>query len=115
MGAMDRIRALRDALPEGGSVTLTRDALEELLAAEEVGEDLTVDEIARRLGRTAACVRSWAAAGKLPGAYRLQGREWRVPAAGLRSYLDAQAGHPSEPRRAETADLSAWRRARRSG
>jgi Helix-turn-helix domain len=74
--------------------------------------DLTVSDLARRFGRHGSTVRAWVERGLFPGAYRLQGREWRVPAAGLQAFEAGQrkcgtgqqgpkAGHP--------VDLAAWR------
>ena len=35
-------------------------------------------------------VRTWANSGKLEGAFRLNGRDWRVPASTLKKYLAGQ-------------------------
>ena len=126
MRLADRLRALADALPEGGSVTFTRADLLAMLA--EDGEpsgrqgaaplmDLTVDDIMEATGRARSTVCGWIAAGQLR-AYRF-GREWRIPHEAWREFLDRHrtgepAGHAPAPRPAP--DLSAWRRhlARRS-
>ncbi len=73
--------------------------------------DSTVDEVARELSRSRSTVREWCRAGEIPGAYRLNGREWRIPRSGLQKFLDGQGG--SRPRRlgrCHETDLSAWRR-----
>ena len=59
MSLADRLRSLSDALPEGGSVTLTRDALRELLAEAEAepAVDLTARQAAHLLGVSEATVR----------------------------------------------------------
>lgn len=74
--------------------------------------DLTCAEAAAELGRRPSTVRTWCASGRIPGAYRLHGREWRIPRAGLRAYLDAQSAGRSRPasaRHEERVDLSRWR------
>lgn len=103
-----RLEALLDALPPGGSVTLDREALEELLGAEGSGSepvaDLTVEEVAQELGRAPSTVRGWLGAEDLEG-YRLRGREWRVPREALRAFLEEERGNGRE----ETSDLGSWR------
>lgn len=49
--------------------------------------DPTIEEVARELGRAPSTVRGWRLAGEFPGAYQL-GREWRIPRADVRAYLD---------------------------
>jgi excisionase family DNA binding protein len=80
-------------------------------AAEHPAADLTVDQVAERLGRAPSTIRNWLAERRLPGAYRLRGREWRIPPAALRSFLEAEAaGAAKGPRiREERADVGAWR------
>lgn len=58
-------------------------------------------------GRKPSTVRGWCEAGKLPGAYRLRGREWRIPPAALAAIQQAEhepvtSGGP--------VDLGGWRR-----
>lgn len=84
---------------------------------EETGEsrdvDLTVAEAGSILGRAPSTIRTWAGQGRLVGAYRLAGREWRIPRAALRSLRDAAdlgSEDPSDP-----SDLSEYRRRIRTG
>lgn len=114
MTLSERLRALAEALPsDASSVTLTRADL--LTLAEGSGDaplavrDLTVEEVAQEVQRAASTVRGWLIAGKLRG-YKLNGRDWRVPRAALRAYLDAQTRAPEKatPSRA-TANITAWR------
>jgi excisionase family DNA binding protein len=115
----DRLRALAAALPADGAITLTRDALAELLDDDLAGAtdssiDLTVPQAAERLRRSASTVRTWCADGTLPGAYRLRGREWRIPAGALRAMQLAEAARfqrpePPTPRQPRGLDTSAWR------
>ena len=118
---MKRLRVLADAVPPGGSVSLPADWLREELAAIDagrcaVGDELTVDLVAVRLRRAPSTVRGWCEAGELPGAYRLRGREWRIPARALDAFLTAE--RKTRARRGVARgpvedDLSAWRRRRR--
>src|SRR2546422_7154413 len=61
--------------------------LAEERASPAVGHDLSVQQLAERLGRSASAVRDWITAGLLPGAYRLPGAKrpgaWRVPESGI--------------------------------
>jgi excisionase family DNA binding protein len=67
--------------------------------------DLTVQEVGEELGRAASTIRTWAAAGRLPGAYRLRGREWRVPPEALRSLRDSEWERVDDG----PVDLGRWR------
>jgi excisionase family DNA binding protein len=109
-----------EAMPPGSLVP--RDwLLSELDGAAESGEeereavsgDLTLEEVAKRLGRSKTTVRGWCTAGQLRG-YKLNNREWRVPVSALEQFLEEQrAGTSSKPkpsRAAEDADLGSWRK-----
>lgn len=113
-----------EGLPEDGAVTLPVGWLREQLDAEPEDEDeladLTVDEIAEELDRAPSTVRGWLGRGEIPEAYRLQGREWRVPRSALRRYLDRQGAERGEKLRRNvrgrsSADLGAWRKVRSNG
>lgn len=112
MSALDDLRHAVALLPAGASVTLTREAL---LAAIGPGRDetsqvlrdeLTVTELAEQFQRSTSTVRGWIEAGRFPGAYKLRGRDWRVPRAAVDVFRAHQRGRPSQP----THDLGAWRR-----
>ena len=106
------LRELLEALPPGATVPVGW-VLEKLDAsAPREGSapvvDLTAEEVAELFDRTPACVRGWARQGKLPGAYRLHGREWRIP----RAALEALRGETRDPQRhpGGPVDLGSWRR-----
>lgn len=107
------LRAL-DPLPDDASVPVgwIRQELDGETVEEEDGRplaDLTVAEVAEELDRGASTVRGWLSAGKIPEAYRLHGREWRIPRSALREYLDRQArGEPTAELEGD-GDLGAWR------
>lgn len=116
------LRALADALPDGAAVPVPRAWLLELLGGAGTREastpDLTVAELAARFGRKPSTVRGWLVRGLIPGAYRFQKREWRVPAASLvRFEAEQRTADQSHPPRRPTArrgkpiDLAAWRSA----
>ncbi len=115
MSVANRLRELAERLPLGASLTLTRDGLLEL-AAEEDGDDacktpqadLTVGELTARLHRAASTVREWCEHGRFAGAYKLNGRDWRVPVAALDVFLAGQRGERT------VAQLGAWRAGRRA-
>jgi helix-turn-helix protein len=122
------LRSLAEALPAGAAVPVPREWLLELLAGSAAPTapavpsaapaDFTVAELAARFGRKPSTVRGWLDRELIPGAYRFQGREWRIPAAALAAFEAAQrpASRPGEivpPRasRAREVDLGGWRTA----
>lgn len=116
------MRTLRDLLRELPSTALVPVGwvLEQLGSPDDSKPssiaDLTISEIADRLDRSVSTVRAWCANGLLEGAYRLRGREWRVPSAALRGFLDRQGQSKTGrvPRRTAGdigVDLTSWRRA----
>ncbi len=67
------------------------------------------------LGRSVSAVRAWLAEGLIPDAYKLRDREWRVPPAGLRGFLNGQADTEREFKPAlgnKSSDLGLWRKVR---
>jgi excisionase family DNA binding protein len=107
------------ALPDEAMVPVRW--VRELVAGVGVSEGddslgLTVEELAQRTGRAPSTVRSWCAAGRLPGARRLRNREWRVPTSALRALLEDE-DHPARNGRTDrlptpAGGLSAWRNER---
>ena len=66
--------------------------------------DLTIRGLAQLFGKQPSTVRAWVERGDFPGAYKLQGKEWRVPVSAVEAFQDRQRGRAkSQPR------LSAWR------
>ena len=115
MNLADRLRQLAEHLPPGGSVTLTRAGLLELAAVDggqadqaAAPADFTVAELATRFHRSASTVRDWCERGRFQGAYKLNGRDWRIPHAGVDAFLSDQRGE------ARVARLGAWRAVRRA-
>ena len=96
-------------------MVLSRDWLAKELDAEgpwapraDVLTDLTLDEVANAIGRAVSTVRTWCNSGRLPGAYRLNGRDWRVPRSALEALRNGKPG--AVERAGRPADLAAWRR-----
>lgn len=92
MTIADRLRQLVGALPSADSaVTFTRADLQALLEGVDgdVGtsrtRDLTVDEVAEEMQRSASSVRRWLMSGELRG-YKLNGKSWRIPRSALKAY-----------------------------
>jgi hypothetical protein len=109
------LRALLDACP-GAQVTAPRAWIEAMLvepSRSAAERDLTVQDLCQRYDRKASAVRAWLERGDLPGAYRLHGREWRVPPAALAAFETAQReGRGRAPNAAgagPVANLGAWR------
>jgi len=116
MSLADRLRALAERLPPGGSLTLTRDGLLNLATSDggpadqaaAPQADLTVAELAARFHRSASTVRDWCEHGRFDGAYKLNGRDWRITQAAVDTFLGEQR------RKGPVAPLGAWRAVRRS-
>ena len=69
--------------------------------------DLTIGDLTRLFGKRPSTVRAWVERGDFPGAYKLHGKEWRVPESGVEAFQNRQRRAKSDTR------LSAWRRVRR--
>ncbi len=75
--------------------------------------DLTVEEAGDVLGRSPSTVRDYCRRDLLPGAYRQQGREWKIPRAAIRAFQRSEAGEVkpvTTRRRRGEVDLGSWRR-----
>jgi excisionase family DNA binding protein len=110
-----RLRELAERLPPGGSLTLTRAGLLELATVDSAQADqpaapadCTVAELAARFHRSPSTIRDWCEHGRFEGAYKLSGRDWRIPQAGVDAFLAQQRGERP------VAQLSAWRAVRRA-
>src|SRR5437867_8545726 len=69
--------------------------------------DLTIRDLAQLFGKQPSTVRAWVERGDFPGAYKLHGKEWRVPESGVEAFQNRQRGTTSDTR------LSAWRSVKR--
>lgn len=100
-----------DPLPEGALVPV--DWVRGLVHQHdgEPGVDLTVRDVAQMLDRAPSTIRRWAGAGDLPGAYRLQDREWRIPRSALVALRERGQEEPGQTKRGRSGpiDLSGWR------
>ncbi len=110
---LDELRRWAASAPPGTLVPA--DSLAAMLAGVEDGDDrlvdLTVQEAAVELRRAPSTVRGWCIDGRLR-AYKLNGREWRVPRAAMRDYLEGQKNGSSRQAtrtNGKAADLAAWR------
>lgn len=119
MNLPERLLQLASALPsERSTVTLTRADLFDLLGgATETqiplrSRDLTVEEVAKETQRAPSTVRGWLINKALDG-YKLNGRDWRVPQAALRGYLERQQQREPETPTHDAGvgvDITDWRR-----
>ena len=125
MNPLEQLRTAAAALPPGTLVTLSREALLDVLgggrgdgAAATGGDepaavavDLTVTDLAQRFRRHPSTIRQWLGAGRLEG-YKLFGREWRVPVAAVAAFQDQQR-HVRERRSSPARvapSLADWRK-----
>ena len=65
--------------------------------------DLTISDLGRLFGKRPSTVRAWVERGDFPGAYKLHGKEWRVPVSAVETFQSRQR------RGTSAAKLSAWR------
>ena len=133
MSLVERIRSLVEVVPEDGAVTLSVRTLREWLEDEETVEgDLTLEEWARAYAPddppAVSTVREWFAAGRVPGAYKVNGRKWMAPRSSIAAFRALQQERHGAGRRQEAEasnallfpalgrgrrrqpDTSAWRR-----
>ena len=126
MNPLEQLRmAAAAALPPGTLVTLSREALLDVLGGGRgdgatatggdepaaVAVDLTVSDLAQLFRRHPSTIRQWLESGRLEG-YKLFGREWRVPLAAVAAFQDQQR-HGRERRSSPTRgapSLSDWRK-----
>ena len=54
--------------------------------------DLTAVELAKRFNRAPVSIRVWCAEGRFPHAYKLNGKEWRIPPADVLAYETRERG-----------------------
>jgi transposase len=71
---------LLDQLSEAGAADARSTAL----------VDLTIRDLATMFGRRPSTVRAWVERGDFAGAYKLHGKEWRVPAESVRHFQEQQ-------------------------
>lgn len=76
---------------------------------------LRVEDLAEKFDRTPGTVRTWCREGRLEGAFRVRGREWRIPASAVEVFQKEQMtddGRVEPLGRGPEADLGAWRKER---
>src|SRR6266516_2903943 len=107
---LEDLRELAARLPSGSSITLPRDALLEAVGEQirsQPSAGLTVGEVAARFHRATSTVRAWVEAGRFIDAYKLEGRDWRIPESSVAAFIAAQKRGP-----AHQPDIGAWRNVR---
>jgi hypothetical protein len=112
--------AMLQALPPGAMLPVSW-LVEQLTAAgvldappATVERDLTAAEFGARFGRSASTVRLWCEQGRVRGAYKLRGKEWRIPCAAVDQFRKAEQGAPApDLPRPFTGDLGDWRKRNR--
>jgi helix-turn-helix protein len=111
--AVAGLGALAESLPPETPVPVPAGLLREVLCEGQPGSahvDPTVEDIAVRFGRRPSTVRGWCEQGRFPGAYKLHGREWRIPPAALEGFEAGVRGRATA-NRARVQSLGGWRHA----
>ena len=67
--------------------------------------DLSIRGLAQLFGKQSSTVRAWVERGDFPGAYKLNGKEWRVPPSAVEGFQNLQ-----RQRSRPTSKVSAWRK-----
>jgi excisionase family DNA binding protein len=111
----DRLRQMVTALPHEASVMLPVSVVRCWLDEEgnDPLDDLTVAQVATKLGRSESTVRTWIRSEKLE-TYWL-GNEYRITRSALASFRDRRREQPRPPKPTNSpsttsADLGAWRK-----
>lgn len=92
MKLSDRIRRLLEGMPDGAAVSLPVETLRAWVEESGPGSfepDLTVADVAGKMGRSPVTIRAWIRSGQLK-AYRFQHREWRVTSDNLQDFMTGQ-------------------------
>jgi hypothetical protein len=75
--------------------------------------DLTCKAAGAIIGRHDSTVRGMCERGEFPGAFRQNGREWRIPRAALPAYQAKQrSGEPRLKAAGRVPNLASWRKQR---
>src|SRR6266446_6644679 len=113
--ALESLRAALTAMPPGTLVP--RDWVLERLSANipavppavtpapPARVDLTIRDLGHLFGKQRSTVRGWVERGDFPGAYKLHGKEWRVPVSAVDAFQNRQRRRTAK----SEARLSAWR------
>ena len=95
---LENLRAALAGMPSGTLVP--RDWLLEQLSGNSTPTssgsspvDLPIAELARLFGKRPSTVRAWLERGDFPGAYKLHGKEWRIPAEAIERFQQEQRGN----------------------
>src|SRR5437667_5116684 len=111
---LESLRGALTAMPPGALVPrdwlleqlgdVSPDAPTPVVPAPPTRVDVTIRGLAQLFGKQPSTVRAWVERGDFTGAYKLHGKEWRVPISSVEAFQDRQRRRAkSEPR------LSAWR------
>lgn len=115
-------RRLLEELPDSAllPVSFVRQILIEQEDGGETATDRTVEQAGQILGRQPSTIRAWCNRGLLEGAYRLRGRQWRIPRSAIDALQRAEAerhaakiSSATSNRPSRTVDLGAWRKSAR--
>src|SRR5207249_7023636 len=112
---LESLRGALTAMPPGALVPrdwlleqlgdVSPDAPTPVVPAPPAHVDVTIRGLAQLFGKQPSTVRAWVERGDFTGAYKLHGKEWRVPVSGVDAFQNGQRRRTAK----SEARLSAWR------
>ncbi len=112
MTTREHVRALAEAVAPDQSVSVPARWLLELLQGppeRPVVADLTCAAFGALIDRSPSTVRAWCETGTVPGAWKLRGKEWRIPARAVAELQAHQANGSDQPAVTAQPGLGDWR------
>ena len=93
MTPRDALLAAVRGRPADEPVTVAAGWIQQLLATLDAGVaiDLSAVRVAELLGRDPVTIGTWCRSGFFPGAYKLRGRQWRIPRPALEQFQRTEA------------------------
>src|SRR5213593_4028358 len=122
---LESLRGALTAMPPGALVPrdwlleqlgdVSPDAPTPVVPAPPAHVDVTIRGLAQLFGKQPSTVRAWVERGDFTGAYKLHGKEWRVPISSVEAFQDRQRRRAkSEPRLSASRSVKPANRASRS-
>src|SRR5438093_2131027 len=112
---LESLRGALTAMPPGALVPrdwlleqlgdVSPDAPTPVVPAPPAHVDVTIRGLAQLFGKQPSTVRAWVERGDFTGAYKLHGKEWRVPVSAVEAFQNGERRRTAK----SESPLSAWR------